>query len=138
MVNLGNTCYMNSFLQALFRMKDFRDALLSIDESLFLLNEETDQKVTVQAKVKLGLYQLQRLFAQLTNKSIRPTVAPKLFQSMALPDNFKGRHGFGGEQHDTSEFARIFLDKIEREIKMSPKLENINKRYLEGQKVRRV
>ena len=65
-------------------------------------------------------------------------MAPKLFLSLALPDNFKGRHGFGGEQHDASEFARIFLDKIERDLKLSPKLENINKRYLEGQKVRKI
>jgi ubiquitin C-terminal hydrolase len=54
LVNLGNTCYMNSFLQALYAMEDYREALLSMDEADFLLKE--DSKPTVQAKVKLGIY----------------------------------------------------------------------------------
>ena len=54
LVNLGNTCYMNSFLQALYAMEDYREALLSMDEADFLLKE--DSKPTVQTKVKLGIY----------------------------------------------------------------------------------
>ena len=96
-------------------MEDYREALLTMDEADFLLKE--DSKPNITAKVKLGIYQLQRLFVQLSSRSIRPTIAPKLFKNLALPENFKGRLGFGGEQHDTSEFARIFLDKIENELK---------------------
>lgn len=54
LVNLGNTCYMNSFLQALYAMEEYREALLSMDEADFLLKE--DSKPTVQTKVKLGIY----------------------------------------------------------------------------------
>ncbi len=54
LVNLGNTCYMNSFLQALYAMEEYRDALLLMDEADFLLKE--DSKPTVQTKVKLGIY----------------------------------------------------------------------------------
>jgi uncharacterized UBP type Zn finger protein len=32
LVNLGNTCYMNSFLQALYNMKEYREALISFDD----------------------------------------------------------------------------------------------------------
>jgi ubiquitin C-terminal hydrolase len=42
------------------------------------------------------------------------------------------------EQHDSSEFARIFLDKLESELKQSSNLENINKKYLEGSKVHQI
>jgi len=45
---------MNSFLQALYAMEDYREALLSMDEADFLLKE--DSKPMVQAKVKLGIY----------------------------------------------------------------------------------
>jgi len=54
LVNLGNTCYMNSFLQALYAMEEYREALLLMDEADFLLKE--DSKPTVQTKVKLGIY----------------------------------------------------------------------------------
>ena len=61
LANLGNTCYMNSFLQALYAMEDYREALIAMDEADFLLKE--DSKLNITAKVKLGIYQLQRLFA---------------------------------------------------------------------------
>ena len=48
---------------------------------------------------------------------LRPVVAPRQFKTLALPDFFRGAGG--GEQHDCSEFARIFLDKIESELKQS-------------------
>jgi hypothetical protein len=72
-------------------MEEYRQALLGMDEGDFLLKE--DSKPNIAAKVKLGIYQLQRLFAQLSSWSIRPTIAPKLFKNLALPDNFKGRLG---------------------------------------------
>jgi hypothetical protein len=42
-------------------MEDYRESLLTMDEADFLLKEDT--KPAVAAKVKLGIYQLQRLFA---------------------------------------------------------------------------
>jgi len=58
-------------------------------------------------KVKLALYQLQRLFAQLGQKSKRPVVAPTAYKALAMPAYFKAN---AGEQHDCSEFARVLLD----------------------------
>ncbi len=66
--------------------------------------------------------------------SKRPNIAPRQFKTLALPDFFKAPLGSCGEQHDCSEFARIFLDKLESEIKQSS-VENINLKYLEGKKV---
>ena len=92
---------MNSFLQALYHMQDFRNALLAFDDATFLLSEGTEAEPakapTLQQKIKLGLYQLQRLFAQLGSLSDRPTVAPRAFKALALPDFFRGPSGGGGE-----------------------------------------
>jgi hypothetical protein len=41
-------------------MEDYREALLTMDEADFLVKE--DSKPNITAKVKLGIYQLQRLF----------------------------------------------------------------------------
>lgn len=45
LVNLGNTCYMNSFLQALYAMEEYRDALMSMDEADFL--QKDDEKPSI-------------------------------------------------------------------------------------------
>ncbi len=45
LVNLGNTCYMNSFLQALYTMDEYRDALMSMDEADFL--QKDDEKPSI-------------------------------------------------------------------------------------------
>lgn len=59
LVNLGNTCYMNAFLQALYQIRDYREALLAMDDLDFLLTKQEDGTLKApQAaqKVKLSLY----------------------------------------------------------------------------------
>ena len=68
--------------------------------------------------------------------SHRPLVTPRQFKALALPDFFRGSGG--GLQHDCSEFARIFLDKLESELKQSGKIPNINQLYLEGVKLNKI
>jgi len=61
-----SACYMNSFLQSLYQMKEFREALMSFEDSDFLATVKEDGSLSVagpQKKLKLGIYQLQRLFA---------------------------------------------------------------------------
>ena len=47
---------MNSFLQALYQISEFRDSILSLDDSF----QAPDHKLI--SKVKLTLYQIQRLY----------------------------------------------------------------------------
>jgi hypothetical protein len=58
-------------------------------------------------------------------KGVRPAVAPRPLR-VSLPDFFKN-----SEQHDCSEFAKLFLDKLETELK-SCNLPNIIENHLGG------
>lgn len=95
LVNLGNTCYMNSVLQALVMTKQFsREILLSkIDEPLF--------------------FQIQKLLALLLH-SDRPELTPRALLVAARPPDF-----VPGYQQDSSEFLGYLLEKLhEQERKM--------------------
>lgn len=95
LVNLGNTCYMNSVLQALVMTKQFsREILLSkINEPLF--------------------YQIQKLLALLLH-SDRPELTPRELLVAARPPDFEP-----GYQQDSSEFLGYLLEKLhEQERKM--------------------
>lgn len=96
LVNLGNTCYMNSVLQALVMTKQFsREILLSkIDEPLF--------------------FQIQKLLALLLH-SDRPELTPRSLLVAARPPDF-----VPGYQQDSSEFLGYLLEKLhEQEQKLT-------------------
>ena len=42
LINLGNTCYMNAFLQAIYQIKEYREAVMSMDDSEFLNAKQED------------------------------------------------------------------------------------------------
>lgn len=87
--NLGNTCYMNSVLQALFMTKVFRnELLLSGKDAVPLLSK------------------LQVLFALLQH-SKRPALSPADILTLARPPGFQPGH-----QHDSSEFLGYLLDVL--------------------------
>ncbi|XP_055540357.1 ubiquitin carboxyl-terminal hydrolase 38 isoform X2 [Wyeomyia smithii] len=93
LVNLGNTCYMNSVLQALVMTKQFsREVLLSkIDAPLFL--------------------QIQKLLALLLH-SVRPELTPRALLAAARPPDF-----VPGYQQDSSEFLGYLLEKLHEQEK---------------------
>lgn len=89
--NLGNTCYMNSLIQAFYHASRFRANIYEKFNRTLPLHRE-----------------LSFVFSTLTQskkKSISPTGLLKV-----LPDRYRV-----GEQQDASEFAKHLLDGLERE-----------------------
>ncbi|OCT96211.1 hypothetical protein XELAEV_18013886mg [Xenopus laevis] len=95
LLNLGNTCYMNSILQALFMASDFRHAVLS-------LKETHSQPLMMK---------LQCLFSFLEH-SQRPAISPENFLASSLPPWFTP-----GVQQDCSEYLKYLLDRLHEEEK---------------------
>ncbi|XP_063776476.1 ubiquitin carboxyl-terminal hydrolase 38 [Pseudophryne corroboree] len=103
LINLGNTCYMNSVLQALFMATDFRRQVLSL---------------TLNGCHSL-MKTLQHLFAFLAHTQ-REAYAPQNFFEASRPPWFTPR-----SQQDCSEYLRFLLDRLHEEEKtfkaLSPK-----------------
>ncbi|KAI3353082.1 hypothetical protein L3Q82_019652, partial [Scortum barcoo] len=102
LVNLGNTCYMNSILQTLFMATDFRRHVLS----LHLNGSNTLMK------------KLQLLFAFLAHTQ-RAAYAPRNFLEASRPPWFNV-----GSQQDCSEYLRFLLDRLHEEEKTLKVLES--------------
>uniref|UniRef100_A0A671KS69 Ubiquitin carboxyl-terminal hydrolase n=1 Tax=Sinocyclocheilus anshuiensis TaxID=1608454 RepID=A0A671KS69_9TELE len=95
LVNLGNTCYMNSIIQILFMATDFRRHVMSLQ-----LNGSN----TLMKK-------LQLLFAFLAHTQ-RAAYSPRSFLEVSRPPWFTA-----GSQQDCSEYLRFLLDRLHEEEK---------------------
>ncbi|XP_068583290.1 ubiquitin carboxyl-terminal hydrolase 38 [Cebidichthys violaceus] len=103
LVNLGNTCFLNSIIQTLFMATDFRRHVLS----LHLNGSNTLMK------------KLQLLFAFLAHTQ-RAAYAPKNFLEVSRPPWFNA-----GSQQDCSEYLRFLLDRLHEEEKTLQVLESV-------------
>uniref|UniRef100_A0A3B4VFU4 Ubiquitin specific peptidase 38 n=1 Tax=Seriola dumerili TaxID=41447 RepID=A0A3B4VFU4_SERDU len=102
LINLGNTCYMNSIIQTLFMATDFRRHVLSLQ-----LNGSN----TLMKK-------LQLLFAFLAHTQ-RAAYAPRNFLEASRPPWFNV-----GSQQDCSEYLRFLLDRLHEEERTLQVLES--------------
>ncbi|XP_021490485.1 ubiquitin carboxyl-terminal hydrolase 35 [Meriones unguiculatus] len=100
LINLGNTCYVNSVLQALFMASDFRHCVLR-------LTENNSQPVMTK---------LQWLFAFLEH-SQRPAISPENFLSASWTPWFSP-----GTQQDCSEYLKYLLDRLHEEEKTGTRI----------------
>ncbi|XP_051677994.2 ubiquitin carboxyl-terminal hydrolase 35 isoform X1 [Oryctolagus cuniculus] len=100
LINLGNTCYVNSILQALFMASDFRHCVLR-------LTEDNSQPLMTK---------LQWLFAFLEH-SQRPAISPENFLSASWTPWFSP-----GTQQDCSEYLKYLLDRLHEEEKTGTRI----------------
>ncbi|XP_030773092.1 ubiquitin carboxyl-terminal hydrolase 35 isoform X2 [Rhinopithecus roxellana] len=100
LINLGNTCYVNSILQALFMASDFRHCVLR-------LTENNSQPLMTK---------LQWLFGFLEH-SQRPAISPENFLSASWTPWFSP-----GTQQDCSEYLKYLLDRLHEEEKTGTRI----------------
>ncbi|CAF1142328.1 unnamed protein product [Adineta ricciae] len=96
LINIGNTCYLNAIMQALYACTKFRQCVLSCD--ILSSNNEL-------------LKSLQSLFGFLT-LSQRSHYRPERFWLQAKPSYFERN-----QQQDCQEFLRHLLDTLHEEAK---------------------
>lgn len=93
--NLGNTCYMNSVLQSLYSIKEFRDYIM-------------------KSKSPKALHtSIRKLFSSMNRQTGQVSKSPEEFWNTFTDYKpiFKGR-----QQHDAQEFLRYIIDGIHEEV----------------------
>ena len=111
LINLGVTCYMNSFIQTIFHISKFR-------EFINKLPNKNDSNNFIFA-----LQHLFYLLEKLENIPVKPDMLIKSF-------GWNNNQIF--TQQDVTEFSFIFLDAIEKKLKESNIKEDITKILFEG------
>lgn len=108
LVNLGNTCYMNSVLQALVMTKHFsRELLLSYPRSCSSVVTAALGNSSSHGGLKSELvFTIQKLLAQLLH-SRRPELTPREVLHVTRPPSF-----LPGHQQDSSEFLSHLMDTL--------------------------
>ncbi|CAJ0949142.1 unnamed protein product, partial [Mesorhabditis belari] len=144
LANLGNTCFMNSVLQALTSVDWFREFMVALP----LL--EADSVETPDSRAKRPFYCTRRASAQLLNdddnkKSLTPIFAEVLRQTIheiftnksssvqpaaffqevwRLNPRFRGF-----QQQDSHEFLRMMLDRVHSDLRKCRIPEDVEKRF---------
>ena len=106
--NLGNTCYMNSYLQCLFLTSKFREKIIDCSK---LLDDDKNSNIYPL------LFQLNRLFLFLSNKRASESYFTPIEMKCALPEPFN----FSSQQQDSSEFGRILIEILEEQLRQLTK-----------------
>ena len=108
LANLGSTCYLNSFLQQLFMIPQFRNQIIGLNYN----DKNPDSN---------ALIQLQQVFASLDDKEF----------SSYEPKGFCASMGVVfGQQQDVNDFMTILFERLQEEMK-NTRLKNLIKEFFE-------
>ena len=127
LLNIGNTCYLNSIIQCLYAIDPFQTRLIRgdllyniavniIDNNPTLLKQDEPKiKQLLKAKLKDSItYQLYRLFTQMRKKQDKATIFPDSFKNVI---GAKCSFEDVDDQNDTHEMLSFLLDNLEKEMK---------------------
>ena len=104
LVNLGNTCFINSAIQCLSHTEPFKD---------YFLNKQFENETNHKLKLTIQWYRLLNGLWE-ENCTISPISFLKCIQKLALVNN---RNFSGNIQNDIQEFLIFFFDILHEELK---------------------
>ncbi|KAJ3452519.1 ubiquitin carboxyl-terminal hydrolase [Anaeramoeba flamelloides] len=117
LLNVGNTCYVNSMIQSYFMLPHFRKKILQFrptqQEIKELTTNQNNEKNVVLPELEI-IHEFQRLFSAMISSNLRfvnPKKPIKLIFNKGVDEFFKF-----GQQNDVTEFHDKFCDKIEKAI----------------------
>nr|XP_058972797.1 ubiquitin carboxyl-terminal hydrolase 40-like [Pocillopora verrucosa] len=108
--NQGATCYLNSLLQTLFFIPEFRDGLFRLTSE----DLSYDPRGGTYPKVRVIPHQLQKLFAKLL------LLDQDSVNTSQLTDSFGWTGNEGFQQHDVQELSRILFGALESSLLGTP------------------
>ena len=122
MTNLGTTCYINSIMQLLFMISEFRFSILSIDDGKDKIKGEYLDDDNM-------LHQMQKLFTNLLFSSDY-SIIPKDF-ILTLKDSNNVVFSMNN-QKDSQEFYLYMCEKLESILKPIPSCQFLIKNFFTG------
>ena len=105
--NLGTICYLNSVIQQLYMIPQFKYSIMGVDD-------KKEPQKSEYLKDDNMLHQLQKLFTYLTYTSYGEVIPKELTFSIK---NYEGQPINTNEMQDSNEFYLNFCDNIEESLK---------------------
>ncbi|KAL4453053.1 hypothetical protein ABPG73_005959 [Tetrahymena malaccensis] len=120
LINIGNTCYMNSFIHSLYHAQAFRE---------FVLNyKAVSDKSKVFCNFLDPVEEIMKVFIKMYSQPIQMDIDAKNLK-LSLPEPFRSSM----EMQDSGEFGRMYLDYIQNYLKDTNQNEEID-RFFFGKK----
>ncbi|KAJ6238612.1 specific protease [Anaeramoeba flamelloides] len=136
LINVGNSCYLNSMIQSYFMLPQFREKILlftTINEEVEDLNAKQSNEKKIDLRELKMIGQLQRLFSSMISSNLR-FVSPKRTIKMLFNTNDTDEFFKFGQQNDVLEFHDKFCEKIEQGIACLKKLKNLKEQPIQTEK----
>jgi len=126
LINIGNTCYMNSIIQCLSNCDEFRIYIIGSNLISQLIDNETEYYLAEKTINNSLAFQLRKIFINIWNSSFysfRPISFKKLFGTkIELFQN--------SNQHDSQEALLCILDSIHEELAIESEIIVKNKNLI--------
>ena len=107
--NIGNTCYLNSFIQALFHLPLVMEKVMSLEDSAELQRQSNLNAVKrIESSYKL-IIELKKLFAYMTKSEKKYADPTAMIRNIV--DDF-GNQMKIGDQQDITEVSEGFMSRI--------------------------
>lgn len=125
LVNLGNSCYLNSVIQVVFSIPEFRNFFYPPDEIFHNSPEDPSSDFNCQmAKLAYGLYSGRYSMAPVAPNEDNEGIKPQMFKNLIG----RGHQEFSSKrQQDAQEFLLHLINQLDRNFRIEGKTSNPTK-----------